>query len=117
MVPVEEVAGEPIVLVGPESPELVTTVTPAATAASSASCTGSFRVSGIGRPPKDWLSTSTWSTFTAHSMAWMIWELKKPGAGPDTLSAAMLAPGATPRIRIVQPGGSGWAGLTNEDRS
>ena len=40
------VAGEPIVLVMPASPELTTTVTPAATAASSASRVMSSAVSG-----------------------------------------------------------------------
>ncbi len=59
------VAGEPIVLVGPASPLDTVTVTPAATAASSNWRTASAAVSGIGLPPKDWLSTSTLSTETA----------------------------------------------------
>src|SRR3984893_7551043 len=50
-------------------------------------------------------------------MAWMICELKNPGLGPATFSTARLAPGAMPLILMLQPGGSGWAGLTKPDRS
>src|SRR4051812_8006683 len=57
--------GEPMVLVVPESPVLATTVTPASTAASSASEIGSLPVSGNGLPPNDSLMTSTPATFTA----------------------------------------------------
>src|SRR5213596_3956233 len=42
----------------------------------------------------------------------MIVELKKPGLGPARFITARLAPGATPLILMVQPGGSGCAGLT-----
>ena len=47
----------------------------------------------------------------------MICELKKPALGPATFSTARLAPGAMPLILMLQPGGSGCAGLTNPDRS
>src|SRR5215469_12612590 len=60
------VAGEPMLLDGPASPLLATTVTPAATAALSAKATGSSRVFGIGFPPNDSFRTLTWSTRTAH---------------------------------------------------
>jgi hypothetical protein len=59
------VAGEPMVLVDPASPLDTTTVVPAATAASSKALVTSCVESGIGLPPKDSLSTSTWSTATA----------------------------------------------------
>ena len=59
------IAGEPIVLVVPASPLLATTVTPAATAASSASEIGSSLVSGNGLPPNDSLITSAPATLTA----------------------------------------------------
>ena len=60
------VAGEPIVLVGPASPEDTVTVTPAFTAASSAIRVRSrLAVSGNGLSPNDSLITLTWSTWTA----------------------------------------------------
>ena len=111
------VAGEPMLLNGPASPLLATTVTPAATAAWSARATGSSWVFGTGLPPMDSLSTLTWSCRTAHSTAWMICELKKPALLPATFSTARLAPGAMPLILMLQPGGSGCAGLTKLDRS
>jgi len=111
------VAGEPMLLNGPASPLLATTVTPAATAAWSARATASSCVFGIGFPPMDSFSTLTWSCRTAHSIAWMICELKKPGALPATFSTARLAPGAMPSILMVQPAGSGCAGLTKPDKS
>jgi hypothetical protein len=37
--------------------------------------------------------------------------------GPATFNTARLAPGAIPSILMLQPGGSGCAGLTNPDRS
>ena len=60
------VAGEPMVLVAPASPVEETTVTPAATAASS-NClvTSSAVTSGKGLLPNDSLSTLTWSVSTA----------------------------------------------------
>ena len=60
------VAGEPIVLVEPASPLETTTVTPAATAASS-NClvTSSEVMSGNGLLPNDSLMTLTWSVSTA----------------------------------------------------
>ena len=55
--------GAPIVDEMPASPELTTTVTPAATAASFASFTVSSESSGNGLPPKDSLRTFTpWAT-------------------------------------------------------
>ena len=57
------VAGEPIVLVTPASPELTTTVTPAETASSSAILIASSAESGKGFPPNDSLRTLTlWPT-------------------------------------------------------
>ena len=111
------VAGEPMLLNGPASPLDATTVTPAATAALSASETGSFSVFGSGLPPIDSLRMLTWSCRTAHSMPWMIVELKNPAFGPERFITARLAPGAMPSILMLQPGGSGWAGLTKPDRS
>ncbi len=63
------VAGEPIVLVLPPSPVLTTTVTPAATAASSASRVTSSTVSGKLLDPKDSLITFA-PCWTAYWMAW-----------------------------------------------
>ena len=54
-----------MVPVVPASPVLATTVTPASTAALSASEIGSLPVSGNGLPPNDSLITSTSATFTA----------------------------------------------------
>ena len=71
-----------MLLNGPASPLLATTVTPAATAAWSARDTGSSWVFGTGFPPMDSLSTFTWSCITAHSIAWMICELKNPALRP-----------------------------------
>src|SRR5215475_4094292 len=59
------VDGEPWVPLVPASPVLDTTVTPACTAALSASAIGSFSVSGNGFEPNDSFSTSTPATFTA----------------------------------------------------
>ncbi len=53
------VAGDPIVLVTPASPELTTTVTPAAIASSSAIRVASFAVSGSWFAPNDSFSTCT----------------------------------------------------------
>ena len=53
------VDGDPWVLVTPASPVLTTTVTPAATAASSALRVASCAVSGKGCEPKDSFSTLT----------------------------------------------------------
>ena len=39
------------------------------------------------------------------------------GALPKTFSPTMLAPGAMPRMVMLQPAGSGWAVLTYLDRS
>src|ERR1700680_4871091 len=110
-------AGEPMVLVGPESPELATTVMPAATALSLAMATGSFALSGNGLPPKDSLRMLTLSTLTAQSMAWTIVESKNPALLPATFITAMLAPGGTPLMRMLQLGGRGCAAFTNLDRS
>src|SRR5215469_18751615 len=96
-----------MLLNGPASPLLDTTVTPAATAAWSASDTGSSCVFGTGFPPRDSLRMFTWSCITAHSIAWMICELKNPGLDPATFSTARLAPGAMPSILMLQPAGSG----------
>ena len=54
---------------------------------------------------------------TAYWTAWMIWELKTAALSPPKFSTARLAPGAMPSILMLQPGGSGCAGLTNSDRS
>ncbi len=101
----------------PLSPVLATTTTPAATAAWSASATGSSWVFGTGFPPKGSLSTLTWSTMTAHWTAWRIVELKTAEPLPKASIIATSAPGAMPSILMLQPGGSGCAGLTNCDRS
>src|SRR5258708_392714 len=56
------VAGEPMLLNGPASPEETTTVTLAATAASSNCLTASASLrSGIGSLPDDSFSTLTWA--------------------------------------------------------
>src|SRR4051812_29096917 len=60
-----EVDGEPTVPLVPASPVLATTVTPASTAAASASEMGSLLLSGNGFAPKDSLMTSTPAWFTA----------------------------------------------------
>src|SRR5690349_1372300 len=60
-----ELDGEPTVPVVPASPVLATTVTPASTAALSASEIGSLPLSGNGLAPNDSLMTSTPATFTA----------------------------------------------------
>ncbi len=57
--------GLPMVLVVPASPVEATTVTPASTAALSASVIGSLPLSGNGLPPKDSLITSTPAVLTA----------------------------------------------------
>ena len=60
------VAGLPIVLVVPASPEETVTVVPAATAMSlNSEMALRAAASGIGLPPKDSLMTSTWSVLTA----------------------------------------------------
>src|SRR5215471_303574 len=106
----------PIVLVKPASPLLATTVIPAATAFAFAIWTASSRSSGNGLAPNDSLITFTWSCSTAQSIAWMMVESNAPPV-PKTLRATRLAPGAMPLTRMVQPGGSGWAGLTKVLRS
>ena len=40
-----------------------------------------------------------------------------PESSPSTFNATSDAPGATPRIRMVHPGGSGEAGFTKSARS
>src|SRR5713101_5557124 len=91
------VDGDPSVLADPESPLLATTVTPAATAASSAREMGSSALSGKGVPPKDSLITSApWST--AYSMACTKLEVVVLLVWPKTLRAITEAPGAMPRI-------------------
>ena len=63
------VAGEPMVLNGPASPVETTTVTPAATAASSNCLTASASDrSGIGLLPNDWFSTLTRSATRSTSI-------------------------------------------------
>ena len=111
------VAGEPMLLNGPLSPLDTMTVTPAAIAALSAIETGSLAALGCGLPPKDSLRMLTWSCRTAHWIAWMIVELKNPGPEPCMFMTARLTPGAMPSILMLQPAGSGCAGLTNPDRS
>ncbi len=95
-------AGEPIVLVAPASPELTTTVTPAATAASSASRTTSSEVSGKLLLPNDSLITLA-PLSTAYWMAWRKPEVVVSSLWANTLSAITSAPGATPTILIQQP--------------
>ena len=63
------VAGEPIVLVGAESPEETTTVIPAVTAALSNVLIASALVSGNPFSPKDSLMTLTGSTTVAKLIA------------------------------------------------
>src|SRR5215472_4190542 len=106
----------PIVLVKPASPLLATTVMPAATAFALAIWMGSLRSSGKGFAPNDSLITFTWSCSTAQSIAWITVESNAPPV-PKTLRLTRLAPGAMPLMRMVQPGGSGCAGLTNVLRS
>src|SRR5215472_686277 len=107
------VAGVPIVLVTPASPEDAATVTPALTAASSARLTRSrLALSGNGLPPNDSLSTLTWSWVTAQSIPTSSTELKTTLDDPNTLMPTMLAPGAAPSTLIRQgrfsPGKNGF---------
>ena len=50
-------------------------------------------------------------------MAWMKREVGAVLELPNTFSPTRLAPGAMPRTVMLQPGGSGCAGLTNWLRS
>ncbi len=50
-------------------------------------------------------------------MAWMIALVADSKVLPSTLRATMLALGATPRMRMLQPAGSGCASLTKAERS
>jgi hypothetical protein len=59
---------------------------------------------------------SAWSCVTAQSRPWMITEVNEPPS-PNTFMPISEAPGATPRTRMLQPGGSGCAGLTKVERS
>src|SRR5580698_8917426 len=110
------VAGEPIVLVTPASPELTTTVTPAATAASSASRVTSRVVSGNWFDPKDSLMTLA-PLCTAKLIAWRKADSVVSLFSEYTLSASTLEPGASPTILMSQPTGSACAGDTYVDRS
>src|SRR5208282_3662432 len=96
------VAGDPIVLVRPASPELVTTVTPAATAASSTFRTTSRSVSGKSPEPRDSFMTLA-PCCTAYSTAWTMLEVVAPWALPMTFRAKTEAPGATPTILTQHP--------------
>src|SRR5579864_8564625 len=98
-----------MVFVDPASPVETVTTTPAATAASlNCLVTSSAVTSGNGFEPKDSLITLT-PVLTAYSMAWRkldsVVKLKKL----NTFSPTMLAPGATPSMRMLQADGSGWA--------
>ena len=109
-------AGEPMVLVLPASPELTTTVTPAATAASLASRVTSSAVSGKFVEAKDSLMTLA-PLATAKLIA-----SRKPDSVvslfvANTFSASTLAPGATPTILMSQPLGNGCVGDTYWERS
>jgi hypothetical protein len=50
-------------------------------------------------------------------MAWMKRDVGALFELPNTLRPMRLAPGATPRTRMLQPGGNGCAGFTKFDRS
>jgi len=108
------VAGDPMVLWVPASPEATTTVTPAATAASSAILIASSGVSGRGFVANDSLSTFT-PLSTASSIAWMIEEIV--AVLPKPFSASSVAPGASPWTRMSHPMGRAWEGGTNWERS
>jgi hypothetical protein len=60
---------------------------------------------------------SAWSCVTAQSIPWMITEPYAELALPKTFIPMSDAPGAMPRTVMLQPGGSGWAGLTKVERS
>src|SRR3954468_8475335 len=105
------VAGGDGLEVAPESPLPWEAGIPAGPAASLKRLRRSRVVSGSVEPPKDSLRMSAWSTVTAQSRPWRIVELNDPPS-PKTFIPISDAPGATPRTVIVQPGGSGCAGLT-----
>src|SRR5579863_5756501 len=96
------VAGDPMVLVRPASPELVTTVTPAATAASSASRTTSRAVSGKSPEPSDSFMTLA-PCCTAYCTAWTMLDVFAPWALPMTFNTNRDAPGATPTTLTQHP--------------
>ena len=72
---------------------------------------GSSVVSGNWLLPNDSLMTSTWSFVTAQSRACKIAELNANPPAGKTFSPTSEAPGAMPRTRILQPAGSGCAGI------
>ena len=116
MMPFTSLAGEPMVFVMPASPVLASTVMPCLTASSSKTDTGSVPFCGMGLPPKDCESTSTWSWLTAQSRPCRI-VLLVENSVLNTFMTARLAPGATPRIRMSQCLGSGRFGFTTLLRS
>src|SRR2546423_2753 len=99
----DELAGEPIVLYGPESPLLATTVMPARTSSSLNTAAGSSLVSGYWLLPNDSLTTSTWSWVTAQSSAASTAELNANPPSGKIFSPTRFASGAMPSTRIVQP--------------
>src|SRR5689334_22996336 len=111
------VAGEDGVPVAPQSHVPWDTVTPERTAASLNCLIVSREVSGIVWSPKDSLMMSAWSWVTAQSMPWMITLVYADETAPNTFMPISEAPGATPRTVMLQPGGSGCAGLTKFDTS
>ena len=101
----------------PASPVLSTTTAPAATACSLNWRVRSAVLSGIGYSPNDSLRMSAWSTVSAQSRPSRIVELKAALALPNTFIPISDAPGAIPRTVMLQPAGSGWAGLTKSAMS
>src|SRR5665213_825984 len=107
------VDGEPSVPAVPASPVLTTTTTPAWTAAWLASEVGSVPLSGTALLPKDSLITSTSSCVTTYSIDSTKAASEVKPSSPKTLIPTSDAPGAMPRMRILQGEGSGCAALTN----
>ena len=98
--------GEPRVLVTPASPELTTTVTPAATASSSAIRVASCAVSGNWLAPKDSFSTLT---PLADGVVDGLDEVRLvvSCSFEKTSRPMTLAPGAAPVTVMLHPAGSG----------
>ena len=111
------VAAEPIVDSTPASPVLSTTVAPAATAWELNMRVRSCAVSGIGFSPNDSLRMSAWSCETAQSSPCSTVESKDWLELPNTFMPISDAPGAMPSTRMLQPLGSGCAGVLKVEMS
>jgi hypothetical protein len=106
--------GEPIVLVNPASPELTTTVMPAATAASLASLVRSTAVPGKGFDPNDSLMTLT--TALARDLHAIVHQeppvvtanYRPNGAAGSAASAARQLVATACHVRRASPTMSAW---------